>query len=497
MRATSLLCMAGVVVAGSAHAGLAVRVPSSLWQDKKVEGRTKLSDRDKAKAAKAIDVKSREMAELRDRANSVTSKIADVAKAGKVTSDESVKALQDMVQELQKINDQLKKMQDEIDEIKGWIEGQNESMPVLVGDVENLKRATWGNYVQFQYSDTEEGPNSNGGKNRVNNDGFAMRRLRLSTTNRIDPRTSAKLSFDVAAGSQRQTAELKDAQLQWDLVPSDTVVGTSIFAGQQPIPLGYELERSSSEREMPERSLYNRTMFNGERGRGVYVKHGLGKASFAHLGVWNSLTVNDAQQNDVNRYGNLTGTSFAMHGGIRFTGTQYDFGVTGFFGTRDATAAKVITAWTDSNLNGVIDNGEVKNTNVPATASNDRRFIYLDGTYVGLIVPQLTVRGEFMFGKDRVPTLSSSVPTSLAATNMNGYQIQATYNINYRNALTLRWEAFDPDTDTGGNTASTLGLAYGYYINPLAKLTIAHEWNREQPFNAKNNAWTLRIQYRL
>lgn len=494
MRVTTLSCFAGVAISTFASASAGLHIPSGLWQDK---AKKQLTQADKARAAKAIDAKSKEMTELRNRANSVTGKIADVAKSGRVTNDESVKALQDMIQELQKINEQLKKMQEEIDDIKGWIEGQTEGLPVLVGDVEQLKRATWGNYVQFQFQDTEEGPNSLGGSRRTNNDGFALRRVRLSTTNRIDPRTQAKISFDVSSGGQRQTAELKDAQLQYDIVPSESRVGIQLLAGQQTIPLGYELERSSSERELPERSLYNRTLFNGERSRGLYVKYGLSANSFAHLGVWNSLTVNDPQQTDANRFGNLVGTKLAFHGGLRFTGANYDFGVTGFFGERASTSARTTTVWTDSNNNGAIDQGEVRNTNIPGTLRNDRRFIYLDGTYVGLIVPELTLRGEIMFGKDRIPTLSGGVPTALAESNMRGYQLQATYNFNYRNALTARYEEFDPNTNTGSNTASAFGLGYSYYINPGVKLTLAHEWNREQPFNSKNNVWTIRVQYRL
>ncbi|HMS54019.1 MAG TPA: porin [Fimbriimonadaceae bacterium] len=498
MKRALLFLGFSAVFAGPAAQAAATTIPSTegVLQQSTQDQRPKV-EQSKKKAAEVIAKKGEEMAALRSKANEVTSKMAELAKSGSVTSDESVKALQEMVQELQKINEQLKKMQEEIDDIKGWIEGQNESMPVLIGDVENLKRATWGNYVQFQFTDTEEGPNSLGGRPRTNNDGFAMRRFRLSTTNRIDPRTQAKLSFDVSAGSQRQTAELKDAQIQWDIVPSDTQVGIQVLAGQQPIPLGYELERSSSEREMPERASYNRIMFNGERGRGVYAKYGLTKNLFAHAGVWNALSVNDPQQTDQNRFGNLDGTHLAFHGGLRYQATTFDFGISALVGDRAAVASRTTTVWTDSNNNGTIDSGEVRNTIVPAIASNQRRFIYLDGTYVGFLFPELTLRGEMMFGSDRNPTLNSGVPVALGKTNMRGYQLQATFNVNYRNAITARYDEFDPDTGTGSNTVSTFGLGYTYYINPGARLTLAHEWNREQPFNSKNNVWTLRVQYRL
>jgi len=497
MRAHSILSLAALAVAGVAVAAPSVPLSDSLAQEKQPAAKRQVTKEERAKAINLLESRSASMTTLREKANAITGKMAEIAKSGKVTSDESIKALQDMVQELQGINEKLKKMQEEIDEIKGWIEGQNESLPVITNDVDQLKRVSWGSYVQFQYQDTEEGPNKAGGSNRTNSDGLALRRFRISTTNKIDPRTQMKLSFDVAAGGSRTSAELKDAILQYDIVPSDTTVGVQVLAGQQPLPLGYELERSSSEREMPERSIYNRTMFNGERGRGVYLKYGLGGSSFAHFGVWNPLTFTDPQQSDSGSFRNLDGTKMAFSGGFRTAGTHYDVGISGFFGQRPSTSAKTITTFTDLNNNGVVDAGEVKNTLVPATPKNDRRFIYLDGTYVGLLVPQLTVRGEFMWGKDRVPTLSSGVPVALAETNMSGYQLQATYNLNYRNALTARYEAFDPDTGVGNNTSSAFGLGYSYYINPGVKLSLAHEWFKEQPFNAKNNVWTIRIQYRF
>lgn len=434
---------------------------------------------------------------LEKRATETTKAIGELAASGKLTtSDEALSLMREMVQQLQEIRDMMQKMQREVEGILGWIEGQNEALPIMAFDIENLKRGKWSNYVQFQFTDTQEGPNSMGGSNRTNPDGFAMRRFRMGTTNKIDSKTSMKLSFDVSSGSTRTSAELKDAILQYDVVPSDVEVGTNFKAGQVALPLGYELERSSSEREFPERALYNRTMFAGERGRGVYLTHGLGGGSWATLGLWNSLTVSDPQQLAMSSYRNPTGTAMALSGSLRHATDTFEVGISGFVGERPGTPASTITSWTDLNGDKIVDPGEVKNISVPATAKADRKYIYVDAAAVGVLDPKLTLRAEAMFGKDRVPTISSSIPVSLAESNVKGYHLIASYNLDYRNTVALRYEFFDPgykaDDDVTG-----YGIVYIHYLNPGAKVVLAHETSKEQGFDRRNDVTTLRVQLKL
>ncbi|MEQ1821873.1 MAG: porin [Fimbriimonadaceae bacterium] len=208
------------------------------------------------KAAQALSPRVKEFITLRDKATAITMKIGEIASSGKLTtSDEAVAALKALVQELADVNEKLKKMQEEIEEIKGWIEGQNESLPIIANDVDQLKRFKNGTYLQFQYTDGQ-----NNASTARPNDGFNMRRTRFSHNGTIDAKTSYKLSVDFSSGSQRLGAELKDAQIKYDIEPSTDKVGTELYFGQQPIPLGYELERSSTEREFPERAAYNQRL---------------------------------------------------------------------------------------------------------------------------------------------------------------------------------------------------------------------------------------------
>lgn len=392
---------------------------------------------------------------------------AKTARMPSVQDQQRVQELQRRIEELQR---QIEQLQREMEEVRLYIEEQSqETIPVISTNLAEALRFRPGNYVQFEWVDSQEPP--------AGREGFQLRRFRISQTNTIDPRTQMRLSFDVATGAQRISAELRDAQLIWDIEPTVERVGIQLLAGQQPIPLGYELERSSSEREMPERSLYNRTMFAGERGRGVFMRVGLSNNSFAHFGIWNSLTFLDPQQTGANVFGNLGG-QLAYHLGWRYYTPTYEFGVSGFFGSRPGFT--------------------VPNTDPPQRVpSTDRRFVYVDAVVVDAL-PGLTLRGEVMVGRDRVPTGGITAPRFRRATDMLGYHVQATYRLNYRNFLTVRYDVFDPDTDSRSrrDSTKTLGFAYNYFINPNARLTIAFENPDEEGPEVRNNRWTIRLQYR-
>lgn len=399
----------------------------------------------KKEVAKQLKDKTAKIAELKDRANEVTKNIGAIASSGNLTaSQEAVEAMKKLVDEMVQINELLQKLSEDVDAIKGWIEGQNEALPIMSYDINDLKRNKWGSYIQTQYRDT----NQRGGAT----DAFSMRRIRVGVTQTIDSKTSMKYSFDLGTGTAGTAAQLRDAFLIYDIEPSNEKVGIQATFGQQAIPLGYELERSSSEREFPERAIYNQRMFNGERSRGINFKFGLTNNSFVHAGVWDALSFNDPEQSSLapgpeNRLG--------VSAGIRHYSEKHDIGV----GIFRAERPKFTTG---SGMSAVVH---------PRV---DREFIYIDGAYIGLFNPNIFIRGEAMMGKDRVPV--TGTPSSpRGQVDMSGYQLQLGYNVNYRNQINFRYEQFDPNLDTGGNLIKGYGVAWLHYLNPNARFTAAYE----------------------
>ncbi|MHB1460818.1 MAG: porin [Armatimonadota bacterium] len=398
-----------------------------------------------------------DLSELRDEAAGVTQQIA-----GALASKDKVD-LTSLIEQLKQINEKLDKLQEEVDANKGWIAGQNKNLPIMSNDIANLKKFKFSNYVQFQYKSTDEA-------NKAANN-FAMRRMEFGVTSTIDPKTSMKLSFDMATGSDNTSAQLKEASLTYNIVPSAKKVGTILTIGQQNMPMGYEIARSSSVRELPERSLYNQKIFGGEFGRGVMLTQGLSHNLSAELGVWDALTVGDAEQS-----GHTPGSQLGTTAGLNWSGKNLTAGVNGFWATRPSfTGANSMTS--------------------PAV---DRELYTADASYVGLLVPQLTLRGELMWGKDRLPNASGNA--SAFATKMAGYHVMANYNLNKRNVLSLKWEQFDPNTDTAGNAITGLGVSYIHYMNPGARVMAAYEAflnEKNNPGERRFDITTLRLQYKL
>lgn len=462
-------------------------------ENQKKPARKALSGKEKQEALSALLSKQGESKDLLMKATDLTINIGKLAASGKLPQDqEALKIMKDMVETLQDIQERLKKIDEEIEDIKGWIEGQNENLPILGYDVADLKRSKWGNYVQFQYRDTDQ----EGGQT----DAFAFRRIRLGITQTIDPKTSIKVSFDFAQNatglSNNTAAQLRDAFLVYDIEASDVVIGTQLTAGQVPAPLGYELERSSSEREFPERAQYNRVMFDGERLRGANLKKGLGANSFAQIGVWNALTFNDSETRDVT---GSTGNKLGVTGGLRYYTNKLDMGISGFWSSRAPRQAGY--------------NGGTQ-TRVFSEEIEDRHFYFADINYIGLFLPGLFVRAEGMIGHDRVPLSVNSTSSGssnsgvsdpndrrLSGKDMAGYQVMLGYNIDARNTIALRYEQFDRDLDRGGDLWSGYGLSYIYYINPNARLQMAHEIfedrTRASIADQRYGVTTLRVQFRF
>jgi hypothetical protein len=424
---------------------------------------------------KSLLEKQSEMARLKGQADSVSKRLAELAAKGDLTtSQEAVQLLRAMVEELAKIQESLSQISKEIEGLRKSLDSEKKDA-ALEKDVANLKKTKFGGYIQFQYRDT----NQEGGAS----DAFSVRRARLGMTHAIDPQTSLRVSFDLATGTTANNAQLRDAFAKWDFKPSGENFGADARFGQMPIPLGYELERSSSDREFPERAIYNRTLFAGERSRGINVRYGIGGRDYVHVGGWNALSTDDPEQRNIapgpqNKLG--------MTAGARFHGSNWEAGISGFAGERPSTT----TTRTVGNSTVTTEHPEI-----------DRQFLFVDGLYKGFLVPEAFVRGELMFGKDRVPVtpgVAQSVTAPRGQSNMRGYNLVVGYNLNPQNQLTLRREEFDSDLDVDGDAITLWGAGYSYFINPSARLSLTREWvNDGTRVQNRYHITTLRVVFKF
>ncbi len=408
-----------------------------------------------------VKAKLDEIKALKDRAATVTKKIGELAAAGNLPdSKEGIDTLKELVEELRATNEALTKVQQDVEALRKFMEDQKKTNDAVKKDVGDLKKIKPSFYTQFQWQDTQTGGSS------LRNDGFSVRRSRFGLTYSPIESTSAKLSVDMSTGGDRLAAELKDLIITHKFSPE-----TLVAAGQQSMPLGYEIERSSSSREMPERSLYNRRLFSGERDRGVQIRHDVGSGWLVHAGVWSGLTLGDPQQSGFRDQDMKLGFTV----GARMDTPNYGYGISAFFGSRPAV--------------GVLDQG--------AAPETDRFLVYLDGMYA--ITKDLTARAEVMTGKDRDP-LGGETPTFIDETNVLGYHVQLSYFATPTSQFTIKYENYDPDTDDEVSTnrgISQIGLAYTYHFNKALKLTFSWEHPDEQGTEQKNDIITIRSQFKI
>lgn len=428
-----------------------------------------------------LDVKLAELKALEANANSLSKKIGELAASGTVTqSDEVVAQLKRMVDELAQIRQSIKRIEQEVADIKTGQAGTKTTVDKMGQDVANLKKTQITLYSQFQYQDSDRiYPSSS--LNTTPYDAFRFRRIRLGVRHQADDRTSVRLGIEFANGTNQSSAQIRDAYVQYVIRPAKGQEGTTFLAGQRNIPLGYEIERSSSDREFPEQAIYNQTLFNSETGRGVALRYGLDPKQTMEIGLWDALTINDPEQKDLPAG---PGNRLAIAARYRYSDGGFNFGISGLAGHRPAYSQVISNVLTTS--------PEV-----------DRNFVYIDATYQGLFDKNFTIRGELMKGRDRVP--NSTPAASRVAHDTSGFQLQAGYQFNPKNRLDLRWEQFDPDMTSVANAINGYGIAWTHNLNSNMKFTFAHEFffdesrdgNASVNFQRRYQQTTFRLQFRF
>ena len=137
-------------------------------------------------------------------------------------------------------------------ELQGLLDGLNEQLQTLQSDTDKLKRFKFSGYLQARTEFSEASNDSvkvSGSPATIttpNNTRFYIRRARLKLTYDSSPLTQAVIYLD---GGQDRTIRLLEAYVTL-LDPWTPYHDHQLTAGQFNVPFGYEIERSSSVREL-------------------------------------------------------------------------------------------------------------------------------------------------------------------------------------------------------------------------------------------------------
>jgi len=378
-------------------------------------------------------------------------------------------------------------------ELERILEGYTEQIQTMTSDLDKLKRVKFSGYLQARWETSENSSDSvkvAGNPYAVTSPNlgrFYIRRGRLKMTYDSSPLSQAVFYVD---GGTDRTIRLLEAYVTL-MDPWTALHRHQLTIGQQNVPFGYEIERSSSVRELPERSKAENVLFSGERDRGVKL-----------VDQW------------TDRF--QTTVALVNGGGIN----HVDFPNT------DPTKAKDVLArarWSQGWFDAAASYYTGRNV-TPLTGPD----VATDKTRVGFdaqlfyALPRAgggTLRGEW-YGAHEVnpdsvkalvvaPTAANPVrllapganPGHLA-TDAEGWYVMWVQNAGDRAQGVARYDRWDPNTDLAHDQFERWSLGVNYFWDGFTRITLSYDAIRTetksgaQYVDPEDNLWTLQVQHK-
>ena len=370
---------------------------------------------------------------------------------------------------------------------EGRINAIDERVLINEADLSKLTKIKISGYIQAQYENYGDDLEKTLGSSNT----FSVRRARIKFAYEVTDGVKFVLQPDFGQG----LLSLKDA---YGVVNIPKFKQFSLWAGQFNRP-NYEVEYSSSQREVFERSRVIRTIYPGEREIGV---------KFEYNGSAIPLKVQLAALNgnypgllarDIDSKKDLMGR-FVYSLNLADAGIGIDFGAHTYLGGNLAKTNPYV-----KNSDGTLDSMKV--------------WSYLDKKWAGGevqifadVLGGMAIKAEYIAGvNSTVSTISSSsTPPQMQADpnrvrNFAGYYIYLIKNIGQKNQAVARYDFYDPNTTLKGDAAGsdlyykTWTFAIQHYLNDFIRISLNYEMpvnevNASNPADRKDNIFGVRIQ---
>ncbi len=347
---------------------------------------------------------------------------------------------------------------EKLTELKDRMNGLDERLLTAESDLSKHNKIKFSGYTQAQWEHFES-------PTAYPNQQFTLRRVRLKTTYEAAEGVKFVLQPDFAPGS----FSLKDAYV---VVNDRWTKQFALTLGQFNRP-NYEVEYSSSQREVPERSRLIRALYPGERAIGAKLEYSSAKLplkiQFALLNGNDNATYRDAVGSNTN----VTNKDFDNFKDIMVRGT-YGFKL-GSFGGLDVGAHVYlgsIKATTDTIVKGDFTKDQYIKIGDPLK----RSWAGLEFQLYADVLGGMSLKGEYIMGTNATPGYSGSTSVSSLAsvfkndtlfntttitntttrtpnftTKFSGYYLYFIKNVGVKNQFALRYDVYDPNTDVSGN----------------------------------------------
>jgi Phosphate-selective porin O and P len=375
-----------------------------------------------------------------------------------------------------------------IERHEGKLNALDERVLVNESDLGKLNKIKVSGYVQAQWESFGADLEKTNGYNNT----FYIRRARIKFTYEALDGVKFVLQPDFSTGN----LALKDA---YAVVNIPKLKNWTLWAGQMNRP-DYEVEYSSGQREVLERSRIIRTIYPGEREVGVKLEYtGIKIPLKFQLMVMNG-NFTGTQAKDIDSQKDIM-ARLVYSIKIPGAGIGIDLGPNVYYGGNLSKNNKYF-----KQSDGTLDS--LKNV-----------WKYLDKNWVGGevqlfadVLGGMAIKGEYMAG-------INSTPSSVAATatmaqmkaspslynNFSGYYLYFIKNIGPKNQLVAKYDYYDPNTKLNGDAAGnnlyykTWTLAWQYYLNDFIRITLNYERPKNEinvtnPTDKKDNTLGIRIQ---
>jgi hypothetical protein len=338
--------------------------------------------------------------------------------------------------------------------LKDRVTGIDERLTTSENDLVTLKKLKVSGYLQARYEYLDYEDFKDGATTTTNKYGtaltsingsqgqsdFYIRRGRIKFTYTPNTTSEYVIYFD----GSKNTVTLKEAYVK--LTEPWTKKGMASFTfGQMNWPFGIEIERSSSIREVPERSVLENTLFNGERDRGMKLTINPTKKVTVDLGVFNGWGINNTTYTwqDPTKQKDFLGR------------VKYDMG---------------IIALTASYYNGesYVAKSVKQNQDDTSTTVAEKRY------YKGRIGGGFEGYYQFLpFGGSAL--LAEYVKGSELGKKVAGGYAILVQNIGPKLGFALRAETYDSNTDYKYGETYVITPALNYWWDDATRITLAYD----------------------
>ena len=391
----------------------------------------------------------------------------------------------------QSVEDSLR---DQITEMKDRINGIDERLLTSESDLSKLTKIKFSGYIQSEFNYYE---------NKATNPSnyFSLRRARLKATYEAADGIKFVLQPDFAPGS----LSLKDAYV----VLNDHFVKNGLFKNALSLTAGkfnrmnYEVEYSSSQREVPERSLVIKSLYPGERAIGFKLEVNPQNIPLKlQLGMFNGNDGGFAQFSDTT--GKSTNNTIENKDYDNFKDIMaratYSFKL-GDFGGLDIGAHAYFGSL-KSNTNATLHSDYATIDSSKVGDAVKKNWFGAELQLFADVLGGLSVKGEYIAGKNAMLGGSKFTNGNLLPNfqnNFAGYYVYLIKNVGKKNQFAFRYDYYDPNTDikgsdvtitkyAGSNTAkigsmkssiadlatSTFTFAWHYYFDDNIRITLAY-----------------------